>query len=328
MVQKVAIVATVRNAQSFLKFWVDYHIAKGFYKLIIFLDDPSEEYDQSINTSEYVIIIKSGDELLKQWRTTKLFNFHKEFIETHVMSRQLLNAEIAIGICRDLKVDWLLHIDSDELFYCPNQSLASHIAILRDCGLRTFAYLNMEAVVTKVHMNNFFQEVNIFKRNKQHLSAQQLDTWDEVIKANPGKPFGFIAYSNGKSIGRVSESLLPFGVHNFAQVIDGKKRPERTEAIEGHHAEDLPVILHYPMCGFENFWNKYKSRGNFPDLWFNQYQIKDHVPLQLESRDVVLKNDQTIALDFYKGRIFNGDTKRIDYLIEKGIYVRIETPAQ
>lgn len=90
-----------------------------------------------------------------------------------------------------------------------------------------------------------------------------------------------------------------------------------------------PVILHYPCCGFEHFWRKYKTLGNFTDKWFNEVDIaRSGNTFHLEARDVVLGNDRAAALDFYKRRVVISDEERIGQLLDNGLCCLVHEPSR
>ena len=172
---KAAIVATVRDAGDFLGFWIQYHLSIGFSKIILFFDDPTETYISKISRLNGVIVFISDAGLRERRKSCRLYAYNKKFLDTHVMARQVLNAEIGIGVARELDTDWILHIDCDELFYSPGVSLARHISELEQKGINHQAYINHEAVVDKLDIKNMFEEVTLFKKNIRALKRSRSD---------------------------------------------------------------------------------------------------------------------------------------------------------
>ena len=91
---------------------------------------------------------------------------------------------------------------------------------------------------------------------------------------------------------------------------------------------DPPAILHYPCCGFENFWRKSRTLGSCAHRWFNRVDIASQIgPFHLESRDVVLAGDKEEALAFYEQRMVLKDQHVIDRLLECGLFCRVTAPS-
>lgn len=69
------------------------------------------------HTTQVHKIITGSDEHTKLCEKCSMWVKMKDFVNEEVQARQEVNAEIALNLCLDLGIDWLLHIDSDELFY-------------------------------------------------------------------------------------------------------------------------------------------------------------------------------------------------------------------
>jgi hypothetical protein len=65
---------------------------------------------------------------------------------------------------------WLLHIDSDELFYTPELSVVQHFDWLDSQGIQQLTYINQEGVpeVQQCADSDYFEHVTLFR--KHHLS--------------------------------------------------------------------------------------------------------------------------------------------------------------
>jgi hypothetical protein len=321
---KAAIVTTLRDANLVIDSFIKYHLSIGFDCIFLFFDDPN---DVSIKTAEKypnVIVIRNDDALHRMWEKTRLYGQDKlirRFIDTEVMARQELNVEIAIGLALEKRIDWLLHLDIDELFYCPTLTVTQHFQTISDRDVRRISYLNYEAIPERSDIEDFFKEVVLFKKSPLALSGGWFNnTQLELVKAMPELPNRFfLFYGNGKSAARVNESLWPDGVHSFRPA-DKTEKPEISTD---------PLILHYPCCGFEHFWRKYKTLGHFPEKWFDEIDIAESGnTFHLEARDVVSRNDRSAAKDFYEKRIVMSDKARIRNLIESDLCCLIYEPSK
>ena len=132
----LAICSTMKNpSKDVLQSWLSYHFSIGFSLVLLFLDDPSD--DLSAATSEMVakqfgseVLITRHDEMLrKEWESLTIFADYRQKLDDQ-MARQILNAEVAVGIARKKKISWLLHIDGDELFFTPALDARPHFDML------------------------------------------------------------------------------------------------------------------------------------------------------------------------------------------------------
>ncbi len=309
---RTALVTTLRNAGATLDYFVAYHLSVGFDHLFLFFDDPNDPTVYQYDNHAAVTVIKHDATLRSQWLRTKSAVENYAFADREVMARQIMNAEVALQIALDQHIDWLLHIDSDELFYSPHQSVADHFAGLSAQGVQVARYLNHEAVPETSAIHNFFTEVSLFKRNRNTFSPQQLNWFRSHVKATV--PY-FNFYDNGKAAGIVSRVTRPMGVHEFEVI----KQP--VCLVDG------PVILHFPCCGFNHFWAKYKTLGQFADKWFNRGEaITAVAPVHSWSRDVVQAGDETHIRDFYEAVFIHRFGQLKEACLLEGIFIRVQMP--
>src|SRR5258707_6040459 len=118
---KLAIAITVKDCKPYLDIFLHHHFSIGFDHIFLFLDDPSSEtVNPGINNAK-ITVIKNDKELQMQWEKLRSYRHFGEFTQTECMARQILNVDVALKMALELKIDWLLHIDIDELFYSPEQ---------------------------------------------------------------------------------------------------------------------------------------------------------------------------------------------------------------
>jgi hypothetical protein len=235
------------------------------------------------------------------------------------MARQVLNAEHAMNLARAMGFDWLLHIDSDELFYAPDGYATAHFASLAASPADVATYLNFEAVPETEDAGDFFRSVTLFKMSlsgPQSPEAQKLMT-----RAGQNAAAYFHFYGNGKSAVRLATpDMRPDGVHSFTRRAGGT-----VAWIRG------PFILHYACCGFAAFWQKYVTLGRFSDKWWGQVDIATSVgPFHLQARDAVMdavaSGDAEHARRFYRDRLMIADPALISEMMRHGLLRRIGAP--
>ncbi|MBO0719201.1 MAG: glycosyltransferase family 2 protein [Blastocatellia bacterium] len=304
----VAIVTTLRNPPA-LDSWIRYHLAVGFDHLFLFFDDPDEPLIQH----PQVTAISHDKELRRKWLKSLAyakFEYFHHYIDREAMARQILNCDVAIRLALERRIQWLLHIDADELFYSPDESVQDHFQALTEANVRQVIYPNHEALPERAEIENPFLETTLFKLNR-HWQTGGVYSREQIalIKSVPqlAERF-FLFYTSGKAAAMVTEGLLPNGVHRF----EG-----------GSMVATQQVILHYPICGFEQFWSKYTALGRFADQWFGQVDIQSVEPFHLEARDIVAAGDRDRAREFYMERVVLDDQQVINRLINAGALARI-----
>jgi hypothetical protein len=318
---RAAIVTTLRNAGEVLDSFIAWHLSIGFGRIYLFFDDPADPDLPRAAAHPSVTAIPHDSRLRERWFALPQYAEQSAFVDREVMARQVLNTELAMALAREDGFEWLLHIDSDELFYSPSQSAAAHFASLEDQRLETIVYMNYEAVPERDEISDFFREVDLFKV-PPHLNAKPVTpALVRAVQSTPQlHPHFFNFYASGKSAVRLSAAgMRPSGVHHFV-------RPDtRWEAGQSRHH----FILHFACCGFENFWAKYVTLGGFGDQWWNKYDIAHLVGrFHLDARDVVATGDREKARAFYRKRLMIQDRQRIDELLQLGALARFPQPRQ
>lgn len=326
MTQRAAIVTTVRNPGPSFESFLRYHSAIGFDHILVFFDDPHDAAIETARSFCNVTIKRNDARLRKLWADTQIAAkspYFVSFWKSELMARQSLNAEIAIQLAAQKKIDWLLHIDCDELFYLFDGNVSEHFQSLTERRVKNAVYANYEAIPEALRITDFFKKVSLFKRNfwlspKQRLNSRQRS----IIKKVPQLPDDlFMFYRNGKSAARIRAGLLPDGAHRFVQQPPGRRA--------GSFFCDDAVILHYACCGFRNFWSKYETLGYFADKWFDSVDIaKTMGSFHLESRDVVARGDEHAGRKFYRERVLMNDPAAIRSLLDNRIACRITEPGR
>jgi hypothetical protein len=277
--------------------------------MFLFPDSPDETIDPLVRAHPQVTVFAYEDLAGRLWQQQGLYGYLREFIPREVMARQLLNVQVAVARAYADGLDWILHIDMDELFYPGGTPVAEHFARVEQSGADVVKYWNHEGVTEDFFTRDPFREMRLFKKNENVLEfSQRL-----LIKQIWGKQPYFSFYNNGKAAARVHKHLVPQGVHSFY----GK-------------AEDAPCaspcILHFACGGFTQFWDKYTILGTFADHWFGNTPIS-RIPVHLQSRDVVAGGNRALAESFFRRVFMIEDTHVLATLLEAGICERHALPA-
>lgn len=316
---RAAIVTTLRDAAATLESFVGYHRAIGFSHFFLFFDDPADAMLSWARTQPDITAIARDGDLEKIWRSLSRWNEVGEHVDREVMSRQILNTEHTMAMARAMGLDWLLHIDADELFYVPGGDAAAHFAALAVRPPDVATYLNFEAVPEAEETGDFFRSVSLFKLPLLQPPLPQAQAL--MARAGQRADAYFHFYGNGKSAVRLAApGMLPGSVHGFS-------RPG------GHAAAQFrgPFILHYACSGFAAFWRKYAILGRFADKWWGKIDIAASIGrFHLEARDAVMaameSDDPERARLFYRSRLMISDPALVTEMMRHGLLGRIHEP--
>ncbi|EKX53697.1 hypothetical protein GUITHDRAFT_100672 [Guillardia theta CCMP2712] len=291
---KCAVVTTVRGVDAKeLRFFLTWHLHLGFEFIWVFFDfsegaqGADEETVRMIDELEFrgrVFKSFSNDELREEQRRICRSWERLQACLDEVPARQELNADLAITRAMQAGARWILHLDSDELWFpyssedadVFSQRMASssnlvsqHFDGLERQGIGHITYQNVEAVPENLSVTNAFAEATLFKCHftSLPLTHDAMVTLKEWTSKNKNGQF-FVGYDNGKSAVRLLK-----GVTYSNYIVDVRSnrnfsRPPEPLMVDG-------CILHYISCGFQrlscrNEWyKKYQSLGPFKDSWFN-----------------------------------------------------------
>ena len=310
----IALVSTFVHARPVLASWVAHHRALGVERFYLFVDDPAEVAEYAALPLGPVRLIPRDAALLERLRRTRDWDYHSRFIDRQVYSRQCLNANLAMELARAEGCDWLLHLDMDERLHVPAgaEPLPDYLAARSGCDM--IAFINHEAVPEQWHIDDYFAEVTLFKRNRLVLDAAQNRIADSLFGAGY-----FLAYANGKSAVNLHGSALEAdGSHAF--------RPLRSS-----HVETRLCVLHYPQCGFNWFHRKFTQLGEFDDKLMGFSEITMLFPMLAEGRQAVTRGRIDDATRLYRDRVLHqgGLPHSAPALLEAGVLMRVgDSPLQ
>ena len=238
--KSIAIVTMMRDPID-LDEWINYHLLKGISRFYIRIETTG-------NSSSDDITIK----LLTSYPQVTLHVGSPDDISTindadlpgqSQMLRQ--RSWVADAIRRALAdgIEWIVHIDSDELLEC-NGTVGEAIDLDATDETHTMVINNFEAVYAK---------------NKKE---GQCFTFESLNECALGK---CVSYANGKSIGRVTPYLREAGVHRFRYVGTGEDKHTNMRAL---------YLIHFESCDFGKYVDKFmklskSERLAFPFPYYN-----------------------------------------------------------
>lgn len=211
----VAIASMMKNPKE-LEYWLQYHIEKGINHFYIRLEDTPDLHNFLQNHPNVTLEIGSSKDPIKT-RVTYDTQIERQ--------RDCMNR--AIEWSKRKNINWLIHIDCDELVDC-NGSIPSQIAkeIQQYDNVGTIVMENYEAQYDKINQPS---DSCFISKN--------------FIRCSLG---GCTSYANGKSIGKVTGALHESGPHRF-ETKDNSKEIVST----------LLRILHFESCDFKQYVAKF-----------------------------------------------------------------------
>lgn len=309
----LAIVSTMADNPERVDYFIRYHLSKGFERIYIFFDrdtDPAIEHAARYPQVKVTVCDEKWKSQCKKYLESK-GGYDISLFEKEVMIRQEINAAIAIDYARHEKASWLLHIDSDELFYSESGSAKSHFDELDKLGIENVQYKNHEAVIHGLDCKTPFKNTvyfknNFFQNNVWNFTASQR----ELLKKHSFKPeYYFHYYQNGKSAVRLDKVLDVDGVHFF-----------RTEKDAILWEQNDTRVLHFPCETYDDFESKYKLLGAFSDDWQGEPRAGDYISLiHLKARDASLKKGDDALKSLFESELVMNDDEIISDLLDEGL---------
>lgn len=221
---------------------------------------------------------------------------------------------VSIEMARADEIDWLLHIDTDELLYAGGTSSFSLQELLGKVPEQVdiVIFTNYEALPEHASVEDPFTEVSLFKRNYAHVDSSAF--FESYAAVSRGNPNYFITYANGKSAARVVDGLRSNGAHRWNNY---NRRPVEWLSEQG-------AVLHYT-------YNKFQDLISRRDRCDCKPTKEDAARCFLLAFDRVafieasLRDDDQL-MEFYKERLVWDDVSQIVKFLKKGLFTRLYEP--
>ncbi|GFP92430.1 glycosyltransferase-like kobito 1 [Phtheirospermum japonicum] len=296
--------------------WMFYHKVIGVSTFFLFVEGKaaSPAVSKVLESIPGVKVIYRTKELEEQqaksriWNETWLSSFFYKPCNYELFVKQSLNMEMAIVMAREASVDWILHLDTDELMHPAGAREYSLRQLLGDVP----ANVDMESSVERDDIKDPFTEVSMFKKNYDHLTK---DTYFGMYKESTrGNPNYFLTYGNGKSIARVQEHLRPNGAHRWHNYM---KTPNEIKMEEA-------AVLHYTYAKFSDLTSRRDRCGCKP----TKEDVKRCFMLEFDRAAFIIASTATEdeMLTWYRERVVWTDKTLNLKLLRKGILTRIYAP--
>jgi hypothetical protein len=310
---RLGIVSTVHEPGVMLDSFIQYHRAIGFQHFLLFFDNPQDPDIRRAQRYPEVTVVPCDEAHGRALQTLQAYPVFGPQCATFHSARQILNAEMGMRMAADMGLDWLLHIDADELFHSPVLSPADHFTQLQESGAAQGTYLNMEAVPEALEVADPFREVTLFKRNPFVISSLFLGRYFNFWQA---RGHYFVGYNHGKSAAQVDRRVTTASTHRFRHADGDLATRELTS----------PSILHYPSCGLSRHIHKFERLGATPDeAWSG---MRNRIPFFLTARNLCQNGDFEGFRRLYVDAVMMNDPAAIAEQSRIGILRRVNRPAR
>ncbi|EYU38251.1 hypothetical protein ABFS82_02G114200 [Erythranthe guttata] len=302
--------------------WMFYHKVIGVSTFFLFVEGKaaSPSVSKVLESIPGVKVVYRTKELEEQqaksriWNETWLSSFFYKPCNYELFVKQSLNMEMAIVMAREAGMEWILHLDTDELIHPAGAREYSLRQLLLDVprNVDMVVFPNYESSVERDDIKDPFTEVSMFKKNYDHLTK---DTYFGMYKESTrGNPNYFLTYGNGKSIARVQDHLRPNGAHRWHNYM---KTPNEIKLEEA-------AVLHYTYAKFSDLTSRRDRCGCKP----TKEDVKRCFMLEFDRAAFIIASTATEEemLNWYREHVVWTDKTINLKLSRKGILTRIYAP--
>ncbi len=239
---RIGLVTTVRNEQALLRRNLVYHHHLGVDVAYVYADDPADTTLETVRDLPFVCPRSTVP--ADKYRGHPAFADLAESYQ-YVPSRQVLNVFDAMGEARADELDWLFHLDPDELLCLDLEAtrpgdLPARLSALPP-GVEMVWFEPLEVVQTGSAYDNVFAEAVLFKRPIRGIAR----TVDNPVTGSPVSISSYYGHVAGKSGVKLSADARPANPHRFVRA-DGASLS----------AETVGHLLHYFAYDFDDFHKK------------------------------------------------------------------------
>lgn len=312
----LATVTTIRGVDRSFFTFLSHHIQRGADIMYVVLDEPSRddwlaaEVRARPDLAAHVHIVPRDAALQQQIEGLDLYRASPDLFELSVVTRQRLHVALVNELAIAQGVDWLVHIDADELLVpYDGLGLRDYLATVPPQIIEVL-FPVFEAMPHTDRFDDPFLEIFRFKKNPCYLSAEQLHR----LRYELGRPQFYLGYASGKSAFRPKDMAplrVPASVHLFS--------PSLSDPFVKFEEQGGPIVLHYPMVGFVQFMKRV-SGFNFNRL--NEYEVTSEdqeTNLFAIARRLVAKGEIGALKEMYRRWVLYDDPVEIERLRSWGV---------
>eukprot|EP00931_Biecheleriopsis_adriatica_P074239 TRINITY_DN48343_c0_g1_i1.p1 TRINITY_DN48343_c0_g1~~TRINITY_DN48343_c0_g1_i1.p1 ORF type:complete len:498 (+),score=103.80 TRINITY_DN48343_c0_g1_i1:91-1584(+) len=239
---KVAIVMLSRHPPDLLT-WLRYHLHHVGVQHVFIKAEESPTIEEAMSQ------LSSDDRSrVTLWKLEAIDSLQADLLTAHdsrpqddyttLQSRQMTTMARAKEESEKMGIDWLIHIDDDELLYAPqHRKIGDLLANMPENFLQ--AYMpNVEAVYESADVKSCFMETKKVNLNR----------------------VAFQSYANGKAAVRIGKGeVRPAGPHQWRDVNNAE--------LNSIHMDKEPfgapvMVVHFESCPFSRWQDKFWELGN------------------------------------------------------------------
>eukprot|EP00929_Paragymnodinium_shiwhaense_P120489 TRINITY_DN92449_c0_g1_i1.p1 TRINITY_DN92449_c0_g1~~TRINITY_DN92449_c0_g1_i1.p1 ORF type:complete len:506 (+),score=108.88 TRINITY_DN92449_c0_g1_i1:92-1609(+) len=253
-VNKVAIVMLSRNPPDF-EAWLRYHLG---YMQVEHVFVQVEDTPWLSEGAPFWSSLPSGyEERVTLWRVAPQSLAQSDSrpaddYET-LQARQLRAMSQAKAKCQEMGIDWLIHIDDDELLHAPVHRPVGEILAAMPANFDQAYMPNVEAVYQDAGVKHCFAETQEVNMNR----------------------YKFVSYANGKAVVRVKSSngveIRPAGPHQW-RTMDNRE-PSSIHLDQEPFGAPL-MVVHFESCPMVRWEDKFWELGNTSPERVNRIPFK------------------------------------------------------
>ncbi|GAB4823201.1 hypothetical protein N2152v2_010247 [Parachlorella kessleri] len=362
---KIAFVVTTSESLNQIRVWLAYHRAIGVSNFYIFVDGQAARSDvvAELRKLSGVRVIPRDDKLKKAHASSRIWNetwlsafFHKP-CNHELFVIQSLNMEVAIRMARADRVDWLLHIDTDELVYpagSPGFSLQEVLAAVPG-DVDTFIFPNYESLPEREDVVDPFTEYSTVRHQQFCGVSDSAALTDEVpvgscpvllntivslpppllqvtlFKKNYHHVVSDLYYKNYHSISRGNPNyFITYGNGKSAARVQRGLRPNGAHRWHSYvknpkeETSDQAAVLHFTYNRFGDL----KSRRDRCDCAPTEEDAKRCFILPFDRiafLEASLKSDEEL-MRWFRERLVWEEPGVVNDLLKKGLLARLYEP--
>ncbi len=272
----IGIAMTIRNERPLLRRNMLFHQFVGVDKVYLYLDRTTDGSEETVSDLPFVQVAPTTDpESLRGRPGAATYIAHPD----HVTARQALNVIRSMELAEQDGLDWLIHIDADELI-CPKADSIERDDLKRlfesvGDDIESVQFLPYEACARRSEYKDMLSEETIFTPP----GAKGTRTVFDPINNSNIEAALWLGHEKGKGAARVGRGLAPRGPHTFVRL--DRSRPRTV---------NRGLLLHYYLGGFDHFVRKFRNFVDRPDTWINGRSIR---PAKRLWRDLVNSPEYT-----------------------------------
>ncbi|GIL59605.1 hypothetical protein Vafri_14359, partial [Volvox africanus] len=287
-------------------------------------------------------------EAVRRWRAhAELNEWAQKPGNWRLMAKQGYCGDIALARARAEGIQWMMHIDVDELLL-PAVSLAADLALVPAWAAAVKMH-NHEALIESFEVNNKYEEVTLFKVHDATLPSKASDLqWRFRLGTYPAY---YQVYHNGKSIVRTDRGYVHmWGPHEFLGPRNATwADPEHNPAGDFKSVTSQTTLLHVSYASWRDLMSKARTScpSRFRDYarQGNRTKVKDCFCLDYDmdaymaavAGEDAARDYWTITSLFSEGavrkdnetcKVYRDVSRLKELLIRDGLLLRVTGPQQ